>query len=221
MGRFGQTAQVNDMERFAAAVVAWASGDEGMRAAAEATVVNHVLLVEGISDVAAIRVLAVRRGRDFESERVAVIPMGGATNIRRFLELLGLPGLDLPVSGLSDVGEERFFRKAAEHAGLASDPDRATMEALGFFVCDPDLEGELIRSLGPAAVEAVIDGQGDLEAFRTFQNQPAQRVRPIERQLRRFMGTLKGRKERYAGALVEALDLDDVPRPLDRLVERR
>ncbi|MGZ8615285.1 MAG: hypothetical protein ACXWX4_11485 [Actinomycetota bacterium] len=48
-----------------------------------------------------------------------------------------------------------------------------------------------------------------------MQRQPAQRGRPIEAQLRRFMGTRSGRKEAYAAHLVEALDLADVPRPLD------
>ena len=36
--------------------------------------------------------------------------------------------------------------------------------------------------------------------------------------LRRFMGTRSGRKLRYGGLLVEALQLDHVPRPLDRLL---
>jgi hypothetical protein len=33
--------------------------------------------------------------------------------------------------------------------------------------------------------------------------------------LRRFLGTRSGRKSHYARALVEALDLDHMPRPLD------
>jgi hypothetical protein len=37
-------------------------------------------------------------------------------------------------------------------------------------------------------------------------------------QLRRFMGSGSGRKIRYSGRLVEALDLDRVPRPLDMLL---
>jgi hypothetical protein len=48
-----------------------------------------------------------------------------------------------------------------------------------------------------------------------MQRQPAQRGRTVEAQLRRFMGTHSGRKLKYARLLVEALDLDAVPRPLD------
>jgi hypothetical protein len=51
-----------------------------------------------------------------------------------------------------------------------------------------------------------------------MQKQPAQRGRTIEEQLRRFMGTRSGRKIAYARLLVDALDLTQVPRPLDRVL---
>ena len=69
------------------------------------------------------------------------------------------------------------------------------MEQLGFYVCDPDLEAELIRALGPDAVEAVLEAQKELGSFRTFQRQPAQRERPVEKQLQRFMGHAKRAEE--------------------------
>jgi hypothetical protein len=40
----------------------------------------------------------------------------------------------------------------------------------------------------------------------------------VEAQLRRFIGTRSGRKIRYGRLLVEALDLAEVPRPLDRVL---
>ena len=94
------------------------------------------------------------------------------------------------------------------------------MERLGFFVCVADLEDELIRALGAAAVEEVIAGQGELASFRTFQKQPAWQGRAVEEQLRRFFGTHKGRKIRSAPLLVGALDLSRVPRPLDGVLAR-
>ena len=93
------------------------------------------------------------------------------------------------------------------------------MEGLGFFVCNADLEDELIRSLGTANVEQAIDSEGDLRAFRTFQNQPAQRGRDVDAQLHRFLGTIGGRKSRYARVLVEALGREPAPRPLERLLD--
>jgi hypothetical protein len=174
-----------------------------------------VVLVEGTSDQIALETLAERRGRDLEAEQVAIVPIGGAQAIGGFLERFGPQGLDVRLAGLCDAGEERDFRRGLERAGLGSDLTRAEMEALGFYVCDVDLEDELIRALGAEAVEHIAEGQGDLGAFRTLQKQPAWRGRPREEQLRRWMGSGGRRKIRYARLLVEALDLTKMPRPLN------
>jgi len=174
-----------------------------------------VVLVEGMSDQAALEALARRRGRDLGSEGVSVVPMGGAQAIGRFLDRFGPRGLDVALSGLCDVAEEDDFRRGLERAGLGSDLSRADMEQLGFYVCVADLEDELIRALGVASVEEIADAQGELGSFRTFQKQPAQQHRTHEQQLRRWMGN---RKIRYAPLLVDALPLADVPRPLDQVI---
>jgi hypothetical protein len=174
-----------------------------------------VVLVEGISDRRALEALAVRRGRDLDAEDVSIVPIGGAQAIGSFLDRFGPRGLDLRLAGLCDAAEERHFRRGLERAGLGSNLTRAGMEALGFYVCDADLEEELIRALGPAAVEQVVDAHGDLAAFRTLQKQAAWQGRSTEDQLRRFMGSGGRRKTRYARYLVEALDLAHVPRPLE------
>jgi hypothetical protein len=184
---------------------------------------RSVVLVEGISDRDAVEALAELRGRDLVAEGVAVVPIGGAQAIGRFLERFGPRGLDLRLAGLCDAGEERDFRRGLERAGLVSTGlgstlDRAGMEALGFFVCDADLEEELIRALGAEAVVEVVRANGDLGPFRTFQKQPEWRDRPAAAQLRRFMGSGGRRKIRYARLLVEALEPAQVPRPLDRLL---
>jgi hypothetical protein len=177
-----------------------------------------VVLVEGISDQRALEALAQRRGRNLDAERIAIVPIGGAQAIRRFLDLFGPQGLNLRLAGLCDAAEEGDFRRGLEQAGLGSNLVRADMERLGFYVCVADLEDELIRSLGAASVEHVVDAQGELGSFRTFQKQPAQQGRTIEEQLRRFMGTRAGRKIEYARLLVDALELTQVPRPLDRVL---
>jgi hypothetical protein len=178
-----------------------------------------VVLVEGISDRYAVEALAERRGRDLAAEGVAVVPIGGAQAIGRFLERFGPRGLGLRLAGLCDAGEERDFRRGLERAGLGSTLDRAGMEALGFFVCEADLEDELIRALGAEAVVEVVRANGDFIPFRTFQKQPEWRGRPTAAQLRRFMGSGGQRKIRYARLLVEALEPAQVPRPLDRVLQ--
>lgn len=174
-----------------------------------------VVLVEGISDQRALTTLATRRGRDLDAEGVTVVPIGGAHAVAPYLERFGPRGLDLKLAGLCDVGEERAYRRALERAGLGTDLTRDDMEALGFYVCVTDLEDELVRALGPATVLRVIEEQGELGPFRTFQKQPAKRSLSLEEQLWRFMWN---RKIRYAPLLVDALDLDRVPGPLDAVL---
>ena len=177
-----------------------------------------VVLVEGVSDRVALETLAARRGRDLEAEGVSVVSIGGAQAIGRVLRELGPEGAGVRLAGLCDAGEEGEFRRGLERAGLGAQLTRAGMERLGFYVCDADLEQELIRALGAPAVERVVDEQGELRSFRTLQKQPAWQGRTLDEQLRRFMGSGGRRKIRYARLLVEALDLARMPRPLDRVL---
>jgi hypothetical protein len=177
-----------------------------------------VVLVEGPSDRRALETLAARRGRNLGAEGVSVVSIGGATNIRSALDVFGPRGRDAYLAGLCDAAEEGDFRRSLEEAGLGVDLTRDGMEDLGFFVCVADLEDELIRCLGKDAVEKVLEEQGDLVSFRTFQKQPEWRGRTTEEQLRRFMGTGSGRKIRTAALLVGELDLSRVPRPLDHVL---
>jgi hypothetical protein len=190
------------------------------RVSASGVELRAVVLVEGISDKHALDTLAERLGRNLPAEGVSVVPIGGAQAIGRFLNLFGPAGLDLRLAGLCDAGEEGEFRRALERAGFGSDLTRDDLEALGFYVCVEDLEDELIRCLGAATVEEIVDAHGDLRSFRTLQKQAAWQGRSTEEQLRRFLGSGGRRKIRYARFLVEALDLTRVPRPLERVLAR-
>jgi hypothetical protein len=189
-----------------------------------------VVLVEGMSDQAALETLAARLGRHLREEGIFIVPMGGATNIGHFLGLFGPRGFGVRLAGLCDEGEERDFRRSLEQAGLGAGSDRAGSDRagsdraglarLGFFVCVADLEDELIRSLGVRRVEQLIEAQGEFGPFRTFTRQPAQRDRTREQQLRRFMGTRSGRKIHYGHVLAAALDLTQLPSPLADVLSR-
>jgi hypothetical protein len=177
-----------------------------------------VVLVEGISDQIALETLAVRRGRDLAAQHTVVVPVGGAHAIARYLTRFGPAGADVRLAGLCDVGEEDIFRRALAGAGLGSPATRAEMERLGFYVCVADLEDELIRAVGTSEVEALFDEHGDLGSFRSLQSQLAWRGRAVDAQMRRFLGSGARRKLRYARLLVEAVHLDQVPRPLDAVL---
>jgi hypothetical protein len=151
-----------------------------------------VVLVEGVTDRIALEAVARRLKLDLVG--IEIVPIGGAQAIRRAAAEHG----GEPVFGLCDVGEERFFRRIL---GAAT------------FVCDKDLEDELIRALGPQRVEEVIASRGELETFRSFQNQTYWRGRPVEHQLRRWLQN-GGRQHRYPPHLVGAMEPDEIPHPL-------
>jgi hypothetical protein len=175
------------------------------------TELRSVVLVEGPSDAGAVRALARRRGHDLDTEGVSVVAMGGYGNLGRFLERYGPAGIDVRLAGLYDAPEERHFTRGLARAGFGSSLARADLEAQGFYACEANLEDELTRALGPAAMEELLEAQGELSAFRTYQKQPAHREEAIETQLRGF---LWNRKLKYGVLIVDALDLDRVPRPL-------
>ncbi|MCX2181460.1 ATP-dependent endonuclease [Streptomyces sp. SKN60] len=202
-----------DMGAFREAVTAWAAGGPGdpARELAELLPVRTVVLLEGLSDVAAVEALAAARGRDLAAEGVCVLSMGGAMNIARYARLLGPPGLGLRLTGLCDERERDYYARGWTRAGLAEE-DHA------FFVCAADLEDELIRALGPDRVAELVRAEGDDRPLSTFLRQPEQRARTPRQQLRRFLGTKKGRKIRYGRVLTEALPPDAVPEPLAALL---
>jgi hypothetical protein len=179
--------------------------------------IRAVILVEGVSDRRALEALAARRERVLTADGVAVVAMGGAKNIGRFLERFGPRGSDVSVAGLYDVAEEPDVRRGLQRAGFAFASSRLDLERLGFFACIDDLEDELIRALSPERVVDIVKGRGELGPFRTLQKQPEWRERPLDQQLRRFLGN-SNRKIDYAPLLVDALDLSRAPRPLDAVL---
>jgi hypothetical protein len=187
-------------------------------ALARATGARTVMLVEGVSDQIAVETLAGRLGRDLAAEGVAVLPAGGAHGFGAFLRQFGPEGSGARLAGLYDAGEAHTVRRGLAAAGLTVPGPLADVERLGFFACVADLEDELIRAAGPALVTELFAAHGDLRAFRTIQRQPAWRGRDEAAQLRRFLGAGAQRKLRYARLLTEAIDLDQVPRPLAGLL---
>ena len=179
-----------------------------------------IVLVEGLSDQAAIDALAKRHGRNLVAEGITIVAIGGATKVWSFIDKLDPLGPDVKLAGLCDIGEERHFRRALERAGFGCHLTRSDMEALGFYICDADLEDELIRSLGVNRMLEVIAAQGDLGRFQLFRRQPEWQEKSSHAQLRRWLGTTAHRKISYAKLLVDALDLSRVPVPLERLLRR-
>ncbi|QWF22449.1 hypothetical protein KM427_01480 [Nocardioides sp. LMS-CY] len=179
-----------------------------------------VVLVEGDSDRCAVHALARLLGHDLSAHGVAVVAMGGITNLRSSALRFGPRGLDLPLAGLYDAPEEHVVRRGLRAAGLTVTRDLGALSALGFFACTADLEDELIRALGVPAVERVIGDAGETRSLDLLAAMPAQRSWTRTEVLRRFLGSKAGRKARYAGSLTDALEPDRVPAPLAGVLMR-
>jgi hypothetical protein len=180
------------------------------RALAQVGEAGTVILVEGVSDQIAIETLARAIGRDLHAHEAAVVPIGGAQAIGHFAASFGPGGAGLRVVGLCDAGEEPVVRRAVARAGAN----------LPVFVCDADLEDELIRAVTPDRVQDLLAAHGNLGSFRTLQKQPAWRDQPIQAQLRRFLASGATRKLRYAEELVvAAVALGRVPTPLQGVLD--
>lgn len=168
-------------------------------------------LVEGESDAVVLRHLLQR-------DRVVarVVPMNGITNIDRWLAACELdPGVGA-VAGLYDLAEERFVVRALHRRGVVI--NGAGLTHHGFFVCEGDLEDELIRAVGPDHAVAGLADIGLAGAFETFAQQPQWRDRPVTDQLHRFAGAGSGRKALIAAHLAGLLTRETTPAPLTALV---
>ena len=175
-----------------------------------------VILVEGESDKAALLALVSKRGVTLTDTSIMV--MGGATNIVRFVS--EAVGKGVPVAGMYDAGERAHVVRALAESGFTDGRDPTAIEVHGFFECDPDLEAELIRAAGPERVLEVVESEDqDLRRFRSLQQMPEWRGKPVEDQLRRWFGSGGRRKVRYASLIVAALADEEVPRPLRAVLE--
>jgi hypothetical protein len=183
---------------------------------ASVTTLPTLVLVEGDSDAAAVRALAELVRFDLGLHQFQVCSAGGVTNFSRVLADFVHTHPGAAFCGMYDVADERHVRRALANAAVPVAADES-LEDFGFFACVADLEDELIRALGAAAVERVLEAQDELNSFRRFQAMPQHRREPVHQQLRRFLGTRATRKIRSARRLVEALDPTLLPRPLAQL----
>lgn len=181
--------------------------------------VRTLVLVEGESDLAAVRALARLVGCDLDPGDFELQAANGVTNFARALSEFLRATPDGQFCGLYDVAEERYVRSAVSRSGVEA-ADDLPLESLGFFACAADLEDELIGALGTEAVERLIEARGELASFRRFQAMPQHQGTPTRQQLRRFLGTRATRKIRMAPRLVEALAPSQLPRPLAGLAAR-
>lgn len=182
-----------------------------------------VVLLEGRSDVAAVRAAARTAGVDLSGVRL--VDMGGITNVRGHLVALARDGFTADGSGavqllgMCDAAETRFVESALAATGQWV-RDASDLPSAGFFVCVADLEDELLRALGTTRALEVLGRLGLSDKLDALRHQPAWRDRPLLEQLHRFAGVASGRKELLAGELTAELAGEELPEPLRLLLDR-
>lgn len=189
-------------------------------ALAKAADARALILVEGISDQIALETLARRRGIDLSAQAIVVFPVGGSSSVARYLEQFGPMGEGKFLSGLCDADAVAIFARALSRTGFGQIESEADLAACGFYVCTRNLEEAMIRAVGPNAVEALIEAEGEIAPLRTLQKQAGWQDRPLADQILRFIRSRARRSLRYAAILIDACDSDKIPGPLDAVLVR-
>lgn len=168
---------------------------------------DAIILVEGESDRAAVEAAADVLGCDLARQHIEIGVLGGATNFASALQLLTQsPGLE--IVGLCDANE----------AALWTDVCGRHAEPVSFFVCERDLEDELLRACGVDRVERYIESVGELRGLQTMRKQGPWIDKPAVEQLHRFIRVKATRNIRYGAGLIGTLDADEIPPPIAELI---
>ncbi|MDA8331276.1 MAG: AAA family ATPase [Candidatus Dormibacteraeota bacterium] len=108
-----------------------------------------ILLLEGAADRILVERVAELAGWDLDRLGVARVELDGSGSFANAYRLFGPPGFDVRLVGLGDQDA-----RAAWASAVGANP--ADLEAHGYVVCDPDLEGMYIEHLGGEAVIAML-----------------------------------------------------------------
>ncbi len=182
---------------------------------AEAYFAETVILLEGHSDLLAIRVLARALDVDLDARGISLLSLDGAGSVVHYLSLFGPAGLGLTLRGLCDADHEETWRTRLQDAGIEV-TDRAAMNAVGFQVADADLEEELIGALGTQRVSELIEKENADQAFANFTQQGAIARLSLAEQQHDF---LHKQSVRWAPVLAADLSVEDIPQPIRDLLE--
>ncbi len=149
-------------------------------------------------------------GKNLDGSGVSVLSLDGAGTIKHYLRLFGPQGLGVRLHGLCDEDAEGDWIDKLTNAGIDV-ASRSDLEEHGFYVCEPDLESELVAALGSTGVNQVIAEQSAEGTYNSFANQPSNSDKSeVEIQV----SFCKLDKVRWAPLLSSALAPTSVPSPI-------
>lgn len=175
------------------------------------------VLLESANDVAAVQVFA--RKLEIDTSAAEFVNLQGTTNIGRIMKDIRQVRSDADVVGLCDAADTRSAEKALNDDGLPVQ-DATDLPMYGFFVCERDLEDELIRALGADAARTALLNSGLASKFDALRTQPEWADKSIAEQVDKFCHSASGRKELAAAVLADAVPADAIPEPVSMLLDR-
>ena len=173
---------------------------------------RHVALIEGPADRILVECVATLMGTELDRLGIALFELEGKTLFPLAYRLFGPAGFNLHVVGLID---EDARVSCADEIGVA----QADLSDTGFVVCEPDLEGMYIDSLGAGAVIEMLLASGTVGERSLLDGCGAVAIGNIGPDaLRQFCSK---RKVAAAIAVARALDVDQAQllRPLIELLK--
>jgi len=159
---------------------------------------RSVLAVEGPSDRIMVERVAALTGLDLDRLGVAVFDLDGAKLFPFAYDVFGPGGFDLKLTGIVDEDARATWATA-----VGVDP--TDLESAGYVVCDPDLEGVYIDSLGVGAVIAMLLASPQMTEASMLQSCKVATLGDITRDS--LWNYCKGRKVQAALAVAASLDL--------------
>lgn len=158
---------------------------------------RSVLAVEGPSDRIMVERVAELTGLELDRLGVAVFDLDGAKLFPFAYEVFGPGGFDLRLTGLVDEDA-----RATWAAAVGVDP--VDLETAGYVVCEPDLEGVYIDTLGLEAVITMLLASPQMTEASMLQSCKVATLEDITRDMLREY--CKRRKVQAALAVAAALD---------------
>ncbi len=158
---------------------------------------RSVLAVEGPSDRIMVERVAALTGLELDRLGVAVFDLDGAKLFPFAYDVFGPGGFDLKLTGLVDEDARATWAAAVG----VNPPD---LEAAGYVVCDPDLEGVYIDTFGVDTVIAMLLTSPQMAEASMLQSCNVATLADITRDI--LWGYCKRRKVQAALAVAAALD---------------
>lgn len=162
---------------------------------------RRIVLVEGVSDKILLERVADLTDVYLSRLGVAIVDLGGAGLFPHAYRIFGPPGFDAPLFGLVDEDARADW---AGEVGVAP----ADLEANGYVVCDPDLEGAYIGTLGVDTVIAMLLASPLVSEGSLLNSTGAHSTADVTRD--QLWAFCRHKKRKVAAALAVAAGLDAV-----------